>query len=309
MNRKMDDNGVAAVVGFVLILAALVTYVAYVARSEVPQWGADAEHGWDQSVGESLARLDRQAAAGVGTPASLTVTVPAAPAPHVFDVPLVTRTSPSAPTGSVSFEPDCGGMWANHTLAGATLVNDIRNGGHGCIVFREQGSYSPSYGYRAEFGGLLRIERDRAFVVAGPVLELRPDLDAAGSGKVVASATFLDLSGASNSVGAAGRAGVPIDLAARPSGAEAGETPNALTAVWTFDTPYTTAWQTWFDGQIAKANLGATSYTCVPHDPKVALCAAFNQDANQPQLGVVLNGGANPLALSISYGRYDVNVR
>ena len=43
MRFAKDDQGVAAVVGFVLILAAAITYYSYVARNEVPRWGAQAE--------------------------------------------------------------------------------------------------------------------------------------------------------------------------------------------------------------------------------------------------------------------------
>src|SRR5207247_1155481 len=79
---REDDSGVAGVVGFILVFAALVTYAAYVAHNEVPRWGADAGRSWDASVGDTLTKLDRSAAAGLGTQASATATVPPAPKPR-----------------------------------------------------------------------------------------------------------------------------------------------------------------------------------------------------------------------------------
>lgn len=298
---RTDDQGVAAVIGFVLVLAVLITYLAYVAGTDVPRWGAEAERSWDRTVGDSLARLDRSAAAGLGSQAATTVAIPAAPAPRAFDVPLVARTQPVAPSGAIAFDPGCGELTATHD-AGATTVTDIADGAQGCLAFTEQGTYAPSYGYRTEFGGLLRIERSRAYVVAGPPLDLKDQ-----GGRYLVSATFLDLRGTS-SAAAIGAGGTPVDLTAGPAIAENGQLQNAARANWTFDTPYPDAWHAWFEGQIAAAGFDATlNYVCT------ASTTPPCNDLGPEQFRVVLDGptagSASDLALSISYGRYDVTIR
>src|ERR1051325_8275377 len=162
--KNDDDRAVAGVVGFILIFAAFITYAGYVARTDVPRWGADAEHAWDQNVGDTLARLDRSAAAGLGSDAATTITIPPPPEPKSTDIPLVSRFKASPPTGSIAFIPDCGGLTATHTVYPTNaVVYDIKDGAKGCIDFREQGSYAPSYGYRSEFGGLVRVERNLSY--------------------------------------------------------------------------------------------------------------------------------------------------
>jgi hypothetical protein len=287
------------VVGFVLVLAVLVTYFAYVARSDVPRWGADAERSWDQSVGDALSKLDRTAAAGLGTDASATGAVPPAPSPRAFDIPLMQRTQAAPPTGSLAFLPDCGGLDAIH-VGNGTTITDLADGAHGCLVFREQGTYAPSYGYRTEFGGLLRTERDRAFIVSGPPLELK-DV----GGRYVVAVTFLELRGASNAA-AVGASGVSLDLVAGPSFAESGAGVNAASASWTFHTPYPSAWQAWYASQIATAGFDPNlNYAC-----DASLCPALASNEVQVVLGGPDASASNSdLALSISYGRYDVTIR
>src|SRR5438552_11374751 len=135
MRLQLDDRAVAGVVGFILVFAAFITYPAYVARSDVPRWGADAEHAWDTTVGDTLTKLDRSAASGLGSDASQTVTIPPAPTPKSTDVPLVNRFKAATPAGSVSFTGQCGGLTASHTTPGGVTVNDITNGAKGCIEF------------------------------------------------------------------------------------------------------------------------------------------------------------------------------
>jgi len=299
---REDDRAVAAVLGFVLVLAVLVSYLAYVANADVPRWGAEAERSWDRSVGDALARLDRAAAAGLGTDASTTIAVPGAPTPRAFDVPLVARTQPVAPSGSIAFEPDCGGIDALHEAEGA-IVPDIRHGARGCLVFREQGTYAPSYSYRTELGGLLRVERNQAFVVTGPPLDLKNE-----GARYLVSASFVDLRGASNAA-TVGGAGTPLDFAAGPSHVEQGQATNAASANWTFQTAYPAAWKAWFDGQLAGASFDpALNYVCAGGPSAACPDLAANE------VRVILKGpqaaSAIPdLALSISHGRYDVTIR
>gem|GEM_PF-6569242 len=283
------------------MLAVLVTYFAYVARSDVPRWGADAERAWDGNVGDSLARLDRTAAASLGTDASTTGSLPAPPQPRAFDIPLVARTQAAPPTGALAFEPNCGNLTATH-VANGVVVPDVTDGAHGCLVFREQGTYAASYGYRSEFGGLLRVERDRAFVVAGPPLELGNE-----SGRYLVGVTFLELRGAASS-GAVGASGLTVDLVPGPALAETGQTVNAASANWTFQTLYPQAWKAWFDGQLSQAGFDpALNYACLQGD---ARCPGL-----QPNEIRVVLGGPDPspatsdLALSISYGRYDATLK
>ena len=303
MTRKLrDDHGVAAVVGFVLILAAAITYYSHVARNDVPRWGAEGEKAWDAAVGESLLRLERAAGAGIGSDASVTESVPAAPQPKGLNVPFIQAARAQPPSGSVSFDPDCGGVTAAHDIAGVTIT-DMTRAGTGCIRFRAQATYTASYEYLLENGGLLRIQGDRAAVLAGPALELKAE-----TGRDLASLTVVEMRGPATGVGAS-QSAVPIDLVPRPGSAEAMAASNAASASWTLRTAWPGAWAAWFAAQIGEAGLDADhNYACVQGDARAG-CGGLAPD----EMRVVLygpNGPALPLVpdvtLSLSYGRYDV---
>lgn len=288
-------------VGFVLLLGALIAYYGYVAQNDVPRWGAEAEQNWDRQAGDALLRLDRAAGAGVGAGTAVTVLVPPAPEPRVFDMPLVGRAAPSRPVGTLSFAPACGGLVAEHVV-GASTIRDVAGGAKGCLVFRGDPHYSASFGYRGELGGMLRVQGDKASVLAGPPLELARE-----GATYRVSLTLVGMSGPYASLGA-DRAGVTVDLLPGAASLETASPPNAAQATWTFTTPYPAAWRTWFDDQVSQAGFDATgNYACTKAD---ARCADLAAD----QVRVVLKGpdatGATlDLQLSLSYVEYAVVLR
>ena len=288
-------------VGFVLLLGALIAYYGYVAQEDVPRWGAEAEQGWDRQVGDALVRLDRAATASVGTTSAVTVLVPPAPEPRAFDMPLVGRAAPARPAGTLSFAPACGGVLAEHHVAGST-IRDVVDGAKGCLVFRGDPSYSAPFGYRGELGGMLRVQGDKASVLAGPPLDL------AREGPTYrVSLTLVGLTGAYGSLGA-DRAGVTVDLLPGAASVETANPPNAAHATWTFTTPYPDAWRTWFDDQLSQAGFDAAgNYACTKADGR---CPGLGAD----QVRIVLKGpdadGATlDLRLSLSYVAYTVVLR
>lgn len=299
MDHK-DDQGVAAVVGFVLILAAAITYYSYVARNDVPRWGAESERAWDAQVGDSLLRLERAAGAGLGTDAAVSQSIPAAPAPKGLNVPFIAAVRPEPPSGSLAFDPDCGGLTATHDV-GVVSVTDLAAGGKGCLAFRAQPTYTPAYSYLLENGGLLRVQGDHAVVLAGPPMELQ-----VASGQYVASLTIVEMHGDASGVGA-DQSAVPIDLVPRPGSTESLAASNAASAAWTFSSAWPAAWAAWFDDQLKEAGLDATlNYACLAGDTR---CPGLASDEVRLQLF-----GPNPLAtvpdlsVSLSYGRYDVTM-
>src|SRR5687767_14795104 len=86
---RADDDAVATVVGFVLVLAAVVTYFGFVARNDVPEWGAEAEQDWDRDVGDALVRLGQSAGESLGAEQPVSGFVPPAPEPRSLSVPLL----------------------------------------------------------------------------------------------------------------------------------------------------------------------------------------------------------------------------
>lgn len=300
---RLDDRGVAAVVGFVLLFAAVTTWYAYVAHNDVPRWGADAEERWDRQVGDAMLRIDRSAAGSVGESASLTVLVPPAPSPRGVDIPLLGGTTPTSPSGSLSFVPACGGVTAIHSVDGSSIP-DLVGGARGCLVFRSQPTYSDGFGYRTEFGGMLRVQGERAGVLTGPPLELVHD---ASTHTYRVSLTLVGLRGQASSFGA-DRAGVAVDLVPGSSAAEVGHVENAANVYWTFRTSYPEAWKTWFNDRIAQAGFNTDhNHACTRAD---ASCASLASD----EVFVILRGpdfttNALDVSLSLSYGEYEVALR
>lgn len=287
-------------VGFVLILAAAVTYLSYVAQTDVPRWGADGEHAWDASVGETLGQLAQAAGAGVGSGAPVSGALAAPPEPRGLDVPFLMLARPVPPSGTIGFDSACGGIWANHTTA-AGSVADIADGARGCLLFRLDPTYTTATAYRAEFGGLVRVQGERAFVLAGPSLELA---DAGAS--YAARLTVVGLDGPTSAVGV-DSAAVPINLVPQAAAPDEGYGSNAIGATWVLVSPYADAWQAWFAAQIEAAGFDpALNYACTNAD---AACLGLPDD----QVMVVLNGpSADPatydVALGIAYARYDVGL-
>lgn len=290
----------AGVVGFVLILAAAMTYLSFVAQTDVPRWGAESERAWDADVGQDLGELAQAASAGVDSGAPVTGALPSPPEPRGLDVPFLIATKPIRPSGTIGFDASCGGVWANHTTASG-VVADVADGAHGCLLFRLSPTYVEGSGYRAEFGGVLRVQGARAFVMTGPALELTNLSD-----HYAARLTLVGMEGSTASMGV-DRAAVPISLVPQAIAADEGYDRNAAAASWTFTTPYPDAWREWFAGQILGASLDpALNYACTNDD---ARCGGLADD----QVMVLLYGpSADPaehdLSLGVSYARYNLGL-
>jgi hypothetical protein len=295
-----DDQGVAAVVGFVLILAAAITYYSYVVREDMPKWGAANEHAWDGAVGDAMTRLERAAGAAVGSDTSVRQDIPPAPGAPGLNVPFLSIARGAKAGGSVGFEPRCGGVDASHVVAGVT-VPDVVGGARGCIVFRAEPAYAQGFGYRTEFGGVLRVQGDKAFVLSGPPLQL-----AQANGKYVASLTLVDLDGRAGSHGA-DNAPTTIDLSPRPATVESALLNNSASAAWTLTTAYPAAWSAWFADEIGQAGFDpALNYACAADD---ARCPGLGANDVRVVLGGPDGSAATPdLSLSISYGRYEASI-
>lgn len=286
--RSADDRGVAAVVGFVLILAAGVTYYSWAAQNDVPRVGAENEHDWDAAVSEALTRLAHTAGDRVGTDAVVREVLPPAPDAPTQSMPFLAPLRSARASGSLAYASECGGASLAHTTASGVVV-DLQNGAKGCITFRGDTAYAESFTYRIELGGVLRTQGDKAAVLAGPPLDVT-------AGHV--TLTMLELRGAPQTLGI-DRANAPITLSPRPSALELGAVTNALTTSWTFTTDYPEAWRDWYDDRFDAAGVtAAMSIACA--DPLAA------GPARGPcTLDIDLPGATS---LSISYGRYEVGL-
>ncbi|HWH09057.1 MAG TPA: hypothetical protein VNX21_07640, partial [Candidatus Thermoplasmatota archaeon] len=158
-----------------------------------------------------------------------------------------------------------------------------------------------SYAYLVENGGLLRVQGDRAAVLAGPALELKAE-----TGRYVASLTVVEMRGDAAGVGAS-RSAVPIDLVPRPGSTESLAASNAASATWTLRSAWPAAWAAWFGGQMAAAGLDPDlNWACVAGD---ARCPGLAADEARVQLhGPEANALVPDLSVSLSYGRYEVRM-
>lgn len=307
----------AGVIGFVLVIAVVVSYYAYVAKENVPRWGAENERAWDRKVGESMVRLARDAAGGIGTHASVSSVVPGHPDPKTFEVPLLGRTEPVAPSGTLTFHTECSGWSVDATVGTVSAVGFPYGSAadqRGCLDFRSQPVYSSAWGYRYENGALLRVESDKAVMVAGPPLKLRvlstPSDPAA---RYEVALTLVDLRGPGASASAT-RNGIPLDLVAGGAASSASEPVLVDAAKWTFETQYPEAWKNWLNQRFRGAgfdtsrNAACTTADGAGSGPCGGLAIA------QDELVVVLGGPKPPtqgsdLSLSLAQGMYDVAVR
>lgn len=280
--RILDDRAVAGVVGFVLVLAAAVTYYSYAAQNEVPRIGAQNERGWDATVGAALVRLAHSAGDRAGTDTTVREVLPPAPDPPTQTMPFLAPLRSAGASGSVGFEPGCASAELTHTV-GTLTVPDITSGARGCLTFLGQTAYAEPFVYHLELGGILRVQGDKAAVLAGPPLDVTSTRIAL---------TLIDLRGEAQTLGV-DSAETLLTLSPRPGALELGNSENALLARWTFTTSFPEAWRDWYMSRLSSAGIAATStVTCTtPGTP----CELVIQVAQ-------------PTSLSISYGRYDVTI-
>lgn len=283
-----NDRGVAAVVGFVLVLAAGITYFSYTAQNEVPRIGAQNERAWDAEVGAALARLAQGAGERAGTDTSVSEVLPPAPEAPSQTVPFLSALRSVRASGSVAYETTCAGATLAHTT-GTTTVTDLASGARGCLSFKGDTAYADSFSYRIENGGLLRAQGGRAAVLVGPPLDVSADHVAL---------TLVELRGTSQSLGV-DRASAPVSLTPRTGALDVGSAINADVVTWTFTTDYPEAWRDHYADRFSAAGvLALTSFTCA--DP-----SATGTARGPCEVTIALT---QPTSLSISYGRYDVDL-
>ena len=283
-----DDRAVAGVVGFVLVLAAAVTYYSYAAQNEVPRMGAENEREWDADVGAALVRLAHTAGDRAGTDTSVREVVPPAPDSPSQSVMFLAPLRSARATGSLSFEPGCASANAAHVV-GAVTVGDITSGARGCLTFRGETAYAAPFAYQLELGGILRLQGDDAAVLAGPPFDV--------SATHIAL-TLIDMRGDAQTLGVHS-ADAPVTFSPRPGTLELGNTQNAASVAWTFTTDHPEAWRDWYASRFTAAGVPATtSITCT--DP-----GATGPARGPCDLDITI---AQPTSLSISYGRYDIDL-
>jgi hypothetical protein len=287
--RRNDDHGVAGVVGFVLILAAAITAYSYAAQNEVPKRGAQNEEAWMSGAGSSLASLAHAAGAQAGAGTSPRALIAAPPDAPSQTIPFLAPIRSAKASGALSFDPDCGGATLAHAIpSSATAIVDLADAAKGCVKFDPQPAYAERTAYLIENGGILRLQGDKAFVVAGPGLTLENE-----PGKTTAAITLVSLSGAAQSLGV--DAEIPIGLTPRMGSLEVVAPTNAMATTWTFTTSQPAAWLAWFQQQIdASGASGATVSQTGPQTIEIHILG----DNTQPL----------DVSLSVSYGRYDVSL-
>lgn len=316
---KEDDSGIAGAIGVLLILAVLVTAWANAMQTQIPLYGKEAEGDWDRDMAFALGEFTRAMGAGLTSGAPMAGILPMPPEARSLDVPLLGSASPQPPSGLIEFKPACASFTGTHVLANGTTVVDLRDGSMGCLEFQAAPIYGPAFGYRIELGALLRVQGDRAVVLAGPPIELNASVGLGGSGsnEQRISLGLPGLRGPASSASLSG-ASARVDLIPGPHAGEIEQAPNAMKADWRIETAYPTAWKSWFETRFAQAGfvasrpsppVGASSFdyslTCEPVDCSLGAGGK----------GVVLVNMEGPhiagadLKLSVTYGIFDVNIR
>jgi len=245
-----DDNGVAVAVGAVLLLALLVTVYGVALQAEVPRAGAVAERQWENEVEAAFAAFAVALGRAVGDGASAEVTLPGPPQPEVVAVPLLPPARPAPPGGTLTFEAQCAGFSATHTLPGEGPVTDLAGAATGCLRFRPSPAHAPMADYVYELGGVLRVQEGRAVVLQGPSFVVNESTP--GVHRV--TFTLAGLRGPSQSTSAAPE-GVPVQAVVAARALEQVEGPNAAEATWLFSTRYADAWRVWFEEKATEAGL------------------------------------------------------
>lgn len=308
-----DDRGIAGVVGLIVLFAAIVTIYTTAARTDLPQYGRAAEESWDTGLTEASRKLAESMADSAMAKAPLTVVFPTPPKPETVDIPLIGSLQPARPSGTISFNPTCTNMSANHTRIGAGIIQDFNGYARGCIELSLDYSYSRASRYVAEFGGVLRVQGDGAVVIQGPPL----DLNKTTQGTYKVGLTLVGLRGAAASA-SLGTVGARVDLGPLATSHERPDVVNAAEATWVLESRYPAAWKTWFEDRLdlagwvpsraaPAAGQSSADYrvTCVP-----ATCVA-----PVGGLGKVIVTFTGPrtdvddLQLAITYGRLNVGLR
>jgi hypothetical protein len=286
-----DERAIAAVVGFVLILAVAIGYYAYVAKQDVPRWGAQNERAWDDAVGTAMEQLTRDTYPALTSGASVVGSVPKVPQPQAFDVPLLGRTEPVPPDGVLSFSEDCR-FDATFTTASPPGPPQMQALGSGCLTFDAQPVYASPFAFAIENGVLLRVQGTDAIIAHPPLIKFQthtanPGANISARLDVTTTLAALVGSGASASID---KSDVPIDLTQTGSSHTTSyATANANELSFTIATHHATAWATWFQEQFADAGINDPSF-CTTMPTTQCATAVANVQTNPQQVSVTIQG-------------------
>lgn len=306
------DDAVAAVVGVIIVLAVLITAYSNAVHTEVPAFGADAERSWDDAVGDAFRGMGESLSAGLTTGTPMARTVPPPPDAQALEIPFLGRRTPSPPSGVVAFASTCASLTASHEVIEGRSIRDLTGGASGCLTFRGEPVYSNAFSYRIEFGGVMRLQEDRAVVLSGPALAV--DASDANTYRVTLGVPALR----GDTASASADAGVRVDLVPGPFASDVSSHPNAANVTWQLDTPYAQAWKTWFETRFQQAGLvapRASPGTGQSSADYSVACAPLDCSRGAGGLGSVIvriegpRTDSNDLRLSTTYGIFDVNVR
>lgn len=296
--RTSDDQAIAAVVGFVLVLAILATVGAHELREVIPRNGRAAEEAWADELARALQLLSATPHQGRER---AVVALPSAQ--HGEGVWVGARVEPIVASGTASFRPDCASLSVRHVVANATVV-DLDRGARGCLDVTSDGVYGAGFHYRIELGGLLRVQKDGAVVLQGPPLHM--SRSAAGELNLTLGLVSLEGAGAATDL----RDGAQVTLVARAQAGERTGLPNADEATVELVSQHPAAWADWFRARFVEAGVpgpgpaAAFDIACVP-----ATCAPGADGLGSVTVTVRGEGDTTrDLALALPYSAYHVTL-
>lgn len=310
--RFRRDDGLAAVIGILLVLAVLVKAYALALQEDLPIYGEQAENSWDASLRAAFGAVAQGVGASMQSGVATSTTIPRSPPAKTLDVPFVGGAAPLPPDGNLRFEQDCGKTNATHKRAGNLSITDLASIATGCLTFQAEPAYGVPFGYVYEFGGVLYLQSGTAVVVSAPALSL----DASSPVSYTVSLTLPKLQGAALAA-SAGRTDLHVDIVPGASAGEIEQKPNAGNVTWSFETRYPAAWKAWYNERFRDAGFVASrspapgvssadyAVNCVPVD-----CAV--DATGQGKVLVTIEGprvDVEDIKLGMAFGLVNVGIR
>lgn len=163
---RKDDNGVAGVVAFFLIIVVIVSIVSVVAVLYIPVWARDGEVRYVEKVeGQFISlkdRIDVVRTDPVSGVFSTYVTLISEPTESFLGIsPLPTR-------GELQFNP----TKSTFTLYNANNSNEIYTMSRGCLKFISNNVHYVPINYTYENGAVIRMQSGTSQMVAGPQIKI-----------------------------------------------------------------------------------------------------------------------------------------
>ena len=261
----MRDDGVAAVVGAILLLALAIAFYQQAALSDVPRWGEEAAREWGDDLDDAMHDFARGVGEHVGDRVAAEAALPAAPEPRALDWTLLgSRVAPRA-QGEMSYVEGCARVSVTHRTAAGATVKDLVDMPSGCLSLRAAGPTGTTRAWRYELGALLRMEDGGSTLVQGPALVVVPGEDASEPWRVRLDLPILDGNGDAAPLGSSGARVTLLPLATAP---EADPVANADNLTVRIDTASPKAWRAWMQEEMAASGAASDSWrvACAPAD-------------------------------------------